>query len=342
MRAPTIAPEACRLSTPLRRRSRSAASATPSGARRSTSACSAGSSRWAWTSVTPVPGRSGSPRAHAGCAIFCAMPKIRPPASASRLPSICHWPELDGCLDHRGRTRQSSRVELVPQPLVDGVARDEQLGQHERVLEALRRALGDRRRAGVRGIPDDDDAAAVPRRRHDVLREPRVVGVRALLEVGADRVPRPAVRARLLEHDARGLLVGDAEAVLRLLDEERVHRVVAGRRVAGDVDRAAVVQLAAHDVGGARHERAPDAHAGRLRLRLDADQLAHGRVEPVGADRAGRTPRRLRRRRSPRRRRRACSSAVTFAPKRTFAPASCACSRRICASAGRGIPIAAG
>ena len=85
-------------------------------------------------------------------------------------------------------------MELVPQALIDLVARGQQLGEHEGILESLGCALGDRGRAAVRGIADDHDASAVPGRRHQMLGEPRVVRVGTLLEIRADRVPRPAVR----------------------------------------------------------------------------------------------------------------------------------------------------
>ena len=40
---------------------------------------------------------------------------------------------------------------------------EQELGEHGGVLERLRGALGEGRRAGVGGVADEHDAAAVPR-----------------------------------------------------------------------------------------------------------------------------------------------------------------------------------
>ena len=49
--------------------------------------------------------------------------------------------------------------------VVERVGGQQQLGQHRGVLEGLRRALREGGRAGVRGVADQHDPAAVPRRR---------------------------------------------------------------------------------------------------------------------------------------------------------------------------------
>ena len=72
--------------------------------------------------------------------------------------------------------------------------------------------------------------------------------------------------------------------VLRGLDEVGVHHLLARRAVPGDVDRAAVVEVGVRDVLRARHECAPDAHAGALGLDLDAELLPDVGVQAVGAD----------------------------------------------------------
>ena len=56
-----------------------------------------------------------------------------------------------------------------------GFALDQQLAEHRGVLERLRRALGQGRRAGVGGVADQHDPAAVPRGVEHVRLEPGVV-----------------------------------------------------------------------------------------------------------------------------------------------------------------------
>ncbi len=171
--------------------------------------------------------RSGRRRRHRDCrrsATGRAAPTPRPPRSRA----------AGGGRGTRPTASSSTRV-----------ARDQQLGQDEGVLETLGRALRDRRRAAVRGIPDDDDAAAVPRGIDDVLREPGVVRVRAGFEVGADRVPGPPY-AR--DSSSMMCVASSSEMPKRssAFSTRKAYMVSSPvGRVAGDVHRAAVVQLGA-------------------------------------------------------------------------------------------------
>ena len=107
-------------------------------------------------------------------------------------------PELVGGLDDGLRPRHPPRVEAVPQTVVEGVRREQQLGEDSRVLERLRATLGQRGRTGVRGVTDDDDPSSVPRGAQDVGLELGVVDPARVVEGLADVVPRTVVGRRQL------------------------------------------------------------------------------------------------------------------------------------------------
>src|SRR6185437_8904243 len=100
----------------------------------------------------------------------------------------------------------------------------------------------------------------------------------------ADLVPRAVVGLGQLHHRGQLLLGGQRAAVLGVLDDVGIEAVLAGGAVAGDVGRAAVVQVGAGDAGRPRPEGAPDAHADRLRLEVDAERAAGPGADAVGAD----------------------------------------------------------
>ena len=98
---------------------------------------------------------------------------------------------------------------------------------------------------------------------------------------GADLVPRAAVGCGEFGHDAGAVLVF---ALLGLFHQVGVDGVRAGGAVAGDEAGAAVGQVGADHFLRPLHEGAPDAHAGGLGFDVDADGLADGGVQAVGAD----------------------------------------------------------
>ena len=115
--------------------------------------------------------------------------------------------------------------------------------------------------------------------------EPGVVHPGRVGERLADLVPRAVVgrrRARFIV--ASCSLRGQGRAVLGLLDDVGVERVLAGGAVAGDEGGAAVVEVGAGDARRPRAERPPDAHADRLGLQLDAERAPGPGPDAVGAD----------------------------------------------------------
>jgi hypothetical protein len=175
-------------------------------------------------------------------------------------------------------------VEGVPQVLVERVAVEEQLGEDDGVLERLRAALRDGGRAGVRRVADQHDPAPVPRLVEDVGLEPGVVDAGRVGQRLADLVPRAVVGLRELLHRGELLLRGKPAAILGVLDDVRVERVVAGGAVAGDVGRAAVVEVGAGHARRAGPERPPDAHADGRRLEVDAEGAPGPGADAVGPD----------------------------------------------------------
>ena len=128
-------------------------------------------------------------------------------------------------------TMKPAALEAALHERVEGVAEivasAQLLRQHERVLDRLRRALAAVRRGRVRGVADQHDVVAVPRRRHDdVLDRPvddgvvvddqlahlgdRAAEARQPLAVGGGEALRAAAAARALR---------------RLLDRQHVHQV---------------------------------------------------------------------------------------------------------------------
>ena len=179
--------------------------------------------------------------------------------------------QLDGGVDHCFCPVQSAVGELFPECLGNVVGADQEIGQHGCVFHCHGSTLRDGRRAAVGGVADDDGAAAVPRPVHQVGSEPRVVDTGALVQVGADLVPRAAVGCGEFGHNAGAVLV---LALLGPFHEVGIDGVRAGGAVAGDKARPAVRQVGADHVLRPFHERAPDAHARGPGFTIDADGLA--------------------------------------------------------------------
>ena len=216
--------------------------------------------------------------------------------------SSCHWASwLEASTTVRARSTR--RAWKASHRSWSSVAGGEQVGEHGGVLQRLRAALGERGRAGVRGVADHHDPAPVPRRGQQVGLEPGVVDPGGVGERLADLVPRPVVGAGQASHGGQLLVRGQRGTVLGVLDDVGVEGVLAGGAVAGDVGRAAVEQVGAGDARRPRTERPPDAHPDRPSLQHDA-QPGGSRSGPRRHRPPGRSGRWCRRRRWRRRRRR--------------------------------------
>ena len=97
-----------------------------------------------------------------------AIERMRPGMSPCTWSS-CHWASwLDASTTVFARSKRRA-VNASHSSWSSAVARQQQLGEHGGVLQGLRAALGDGRRAGVRGVADQHDPAAVPRRGQHVV-----------------------------------------------------------------------------------------------------------------------------------------------------------------------------
>jgi hypothetical protein len=171
-----------------------------------------------------------------------------------------------------------------PQALVDRRVPEQQFSEHGGVLKRLGAALGQGGRAGVCGVPDQHDAAPVPRRGEHMRLEQRVVDRGGVGQARPDVIPGTVIGGRDLEHRRELLLGGQRAPVPRVLDDVGVQRVLTGGAVAGDIGRAAVVQVGAGDAGRARAEGPPDAHPrGADRVR-DAEHVPGRGADAVRRD----------------------------------------------------------
>ena len=198
--------------------------------------------------------------------------------------SSCHWAELAGRLDHGLGPVEPPGGERRPQPVVERGGRQQQLGEHGRVLQGLRGALGQGRRAGVGGVADQHDPAPVPRGGHEQGLKKRVADRGRVGQRRPDVVPRPVVGGGELAHGREPLRRRLPGAVPCVLHQVCVQRVLAGGAVPGDVRGPAVVQVGPGHAGRPGPERAEDAHARRPGLVGDPDHPPGRRPDTVRPD----------------------------------------------------------